>query len=57
MGRKVPEWTESQLSSVLGQPILEIVPTWARVSTWSRTPVTLILKVTLGGKDHFIPPE
>ena len=37
MGRKVPEWAESQLTSFLGQPVMELVPTWARVPTWSRS--------------------
>ena len=31
MGRKVPEWADSQLSSFLGQPVMELVPKWARV--------------------------
>ena len=43
MGRKVPEWAESQLSSFLGQPVMELVPTWARVPFWSRTRNTKIL--------------
>ena len=35
MGRKVPEWADSQFSFFLGQPIMELVPKWARVPTWS----------------------
>ena len=31
MGKKVPEWTESQLNSFLDQPVTELVPIWARV--------------------------
>ena len=42
MGRRFPEWAESQLSCFLGQLVLELFPTWARVPTWSRTQILII---------------
>ena len=37
MGTKVLEWAESQLSPSLGQTVMELVPPWARVPSWSWT--------------------
>ena len=37
MGRKVPKRADSLLVPLLGQPKLGLVPTWARVLTWSGT--------------------
>ena len=47
MGRKVAEWADSQFCSFLDQPVMEPVPKWARVPTWSWTYTLLSVNYTM----------